>query len=643
MSRGADPFDPASASAPVDPVTGRPVPAERSADDPPVDGGPVPVDAPDGAPLAGSASEVPAPVDAPAGTGTDAREPVLELTGVSKAFGPVQALNDVSLRLIPGEVHCLAGENGAGKSTLIRVLTGALRRDRGEYRIDGAEVTTATPAALRTAGVQAVYQELSLLPHLSVAENLFMGRLPARRGLLDSRRLRRRAREALTEVGLGDLDPDTAVEQLSAATKQLVEIAKVLTAESVKVIVFDEPTTALTESESARLLDHIRRLREQGVAMLYVTHRLEEMFEIGDRVTVLRDGGLSETGPMADYDENRLIAAMVGREVTSLYPEQHRETSDDAPLLRVRGLRRTADGPSIDLDVRPGEIVGIGGLLGSGRSELLLAIFGAERIVAGEIQVDGRTVRPTGPRAMMNSGIGLLTEDRKVLGLLPELSIRENVTIASLRRASRNGLLPGKAQAADADRLLDSLRLRAGSYDQPVSTLSGGNQQKVLLARWLLTEPKVLAFDEPTKGIDVGAKGELYDVIGDLAQRGLGIVVVSSYLPELIGLADRIIVLRDGAIAGELPAGASEEDVLRLASGGAGEAPSDGRGPASAAAPETAPGGGPAGGSAPTEHASDVRTDAGDDDGADPRAGTRGTPAPNPGSPTDPQGDRHGA
>ena len=595
---GSLPHDP----APVDSATGEPVaadPAPRTGDGSAARG-PAPVDQLSGGPPAGSASDTPVPVGgASAGSGP-ARggaqpQAVLELTGVWKAFGPVQALSDVSLRLLPGQVHCLAGENGAGKSTLIRVLTGAIRRDRGEYRIDGAEVTTASPAALRAAGVQAVYQELSLLPHLSVAENLYMGRLPARRGLLDARRLRRSARAALAEVGLDGLEPDTPVERLTAATKQLVEIAKVLTAESVKVIVFDEPTTALTESESARLLEHIRRLRDQGVAMLYVTHRLEEMFEIGDRVTVLRDGGLSESGPMADYDENRLIAAMVGREVTSLYPEDRVPEADDAvaddvPLLQVRGLRRTADGPSVDLDVRAGEIVGIGGLLGSGRSELLLAIFGAERIAAGEIRIGGRAVRPAAPRTMMNAGVGLLTEDRKVLGLLPELSIRENVTIASLRRASRGGLLPGKSQAAEADRLLDSLRLRAGSYDQPVSTLSGGNQQKVLLARWLLTEPRVLAFDEPTKGIDVGAKGELYEVIGDLARRGLGIVVVSSYLPELIGLADRIVVLRDGAVAGELPAGASEEDVLRLASGGGGpEAASGG-------APESASGGGPAAG-----------------------------------------------
>ncbi len=505
-------------------------------------------------------------VTATPGAPAPERTAVLELTGVSKAFGPVQALSDVSLRLLPGQVHCLAGENGAGKSTLIKVLTGAHHADGGTYTIDGEPVTSPTPAALREAGVQAVYQELSLLPHLSVAENLFMGRLPAHRGILDKGHLRSRARAALDEVGLTDVSPDAVVERLPAATRQLVEIAKVLTAATVKVIVFDEPTTALTEAESKRLLDHIKRLRDDGVAMLYVTHRLEEMFEIGDWVTVLRDGGLSETGPMSAYDEDKLITAMVGREITSLYPEQHRDSG--TPILQVKGLQRVAGGPKIDFTLGAGEILGIGGLLGSGRSELLLSLFGATPIVDGEIEIEGKRVEPTGPRTMMNAGIGLLTEDRKVLGLLPELSIRENVTIASLRRGSRRGLLPGKDMAVEADKLLDSLRLRAGSYDQPVSTLSGGNQQKVLLARWLLTHPKVLVFDEPTKGIDVGAKGELYTVIGNLAEAGLGIIVVSSYLPELLGLADRILVLKDGAVAGELGPSASEEDVLRLASGG---------------------------------------------------------------------------
>jgi ribose transport system ATP-binding protein len=491
---------------------------------------------------------------------------VVELTDVSKAFGPVQALSNVSLKLVPGQVHCLAGENGAGKSTLIRVLTGALARDTGSYDVEGAPVSTVSPAALRAAGVQAVYQELSLLPHLSVGENMFMGRFPSRSGIVRSADLRSRCRTVLDRLGMDDVSPDTIVERLPAATKQLVEIAKVLTADSVKVIVFDEPTTALTESESDRLLAQIRSFREEGVAMLYVTHRLEEMFEIGDWVTVLRDGALSQSGPMSDYTEDKLITAMVGREVSSLYPDEARETG--TARLSVRGLRRTKDSPAVDFDARAGEILGIGGLLGSGRSELLLAIFGSEPIVEGEIQIDGKTVKPDGPRSMMSAGVALLTEDRKVLGLLPELSIRENVTVASLRNGSRKGLLPGKQQAAEADKLLDSLRLRAGSYDQPVSTLSGGNQQKVLLARWLLTKPKVIMFDEPTKGIDVGAKGELYDVINELARQGLAVIVVSSYLPELLGLSDRVLVLHDEEIAGELPGGAAEDEVLKLASGG---------------------------------------------------------------------------
>lgn len=493
-------------------------------------------------------------------------QPVVELTDVSKAFGPVQALSNVSLKLVPGQVHCVAGENGAGKSTLIRVLTGALARDGGTYTIAGQPVTSVSPAALRNAGIQSVYQELSLMPHLSVAENIYMGRIPSRTGLVQSRRLNGDCRAVLDRLGMHDVAPDMIVERLPAATKQLVEIAKVLTADSVKVIVFDEPTTALTESESERLLDQIRRFREEGVAMLYVTHRLEEMFEIGDWVTVLRDGGLSQSGPLADYTEDRLITAMVGREVTSLYPDEVREVG--SARLTVRGLRRTTDSPAVDFEARAGEILGIGGLLGSGRSELLLSIFGSEPIAEGEIKIDGKAVKPDGPRSMMSQGVALLTEDRKVLGLLPELSIRENVTIASLRSGSRKGLLPAKQQAQEADKLLDSLRLRAGSYDQPVSTLSGGNQQKVLLARWLLTKPKVIMFDEPTKGIDVGAKGELYDVINDLARQGLAVIVVSSYLPELLGLADRVLVLHEEEIVGELPSGATEDDVLRLASGG---------------------------------------------------------------------------
>jgi ABC-type sugar transport system ATPase subunit len=332
------------------------------------------------------------------------------------------------------------------------------------------------------------------------------------------------------------------------------------------VIILDEPTTALSGSEARELLALVTRLRDDGVSILYVSHRLEEMFEIGDRVTVLRDGKVRTEGAMKDFDHDSLIAAMVGRKIESLYPSG-RAREPGKPLLRASGLRVRGAGAPVDLEIRAGEIVGIGGLLGSGRTELLRALFGADPIDGGEIEVDGRRVAPGDPRRFVRAGVGLLTEDRKELGLLLELTIRENASIADLDEISRFTLVSPRREARVVDRFLDRLRLRAGGYAEPVSSLSGGNQQKVLLARWLAKKAKVLLFDEPTKGVDVGAKSEIYTLIGDLAADGLGIVVVSSYLPELLGLCDRIVVMREGSLAGTLPAaGTNEEDVLRLAS-----------------------------------------------------------------------------
>ena len=493
--------------------------------------------------------------------------PRIRLAGLRKAFGGTVVLHDVDLDVRAGEVHCLAGENGAGKSTLIRVLTGAVRRDAGEYEVDGRPMPSAIgPATARAAGIGAVYQELSLLPELTVAENLLIGALPARAGVVDRRRLRAEAARKLERVEL-DLDPLTPVRALPAATRQLVEIARVL-GDDPRVVIFDEPTTALSGAEAATLLRRIAALRDDGVAVLYVSHRLEEMFEVGDRVTVLRDGTVTRTGPMRGVTEDGLIAAMVGRDVEDLYPASGRRV-EGAPLLRVRGLRPRGSAHAIDLDVRAGEIVGVAGLLGAGRSELLRAVFGADPPAAGTVEVDGRRVPAGRPREAVRAGIGLLSEDRKELGLLPELSIRENVSVASLHGIATHGVLSRRREAERVDEVLDGLRLRAASYDQPVSTLSGGNQQKVLLARWLVTDVRVLLFDEPTKGVDVGAKAELYTVIGDLAARGMAIVVVSSYLPELLGLVDRIVVLRRGAVVGDLPAAeATEESLLTLASTG---------------------------------------------------------------------------
>jgi rhamnose transport system ATP-binding protein len=496
--------------------------------------------------------------------------PVVSLQDASKSYGPIQALHGVTLELRAGEVMCLAGENGAGKSTLIKILTGAIKRDGGAYLIDGQEVGNPSPAEAREAGIGVVYQELSLLPDLSVAENLMMGHLPARRGVTRPMELRRQARAMLERVGLDWLDPRTEVASLSLAVRQLVEIAKVL-GESPRVLIFDEPTTALSESETKALLARIHALRDEGHAVMYVTHHLEEMFEIGDRVTVLRDGGLVTCKPMADLDHDGLIASMVGRKIESLYPASNRTIGE--PRLSVRGLHPTGAAAPIDFEVRAGEIVGIAGLLGSGRSELLRAIFGADPVTGGHIEVDGERVRPGDPRRAVQAGLGLLTEDRKQLGLLLELSIRENASLAHLDEISRFWIVDKRRERSIVDQYLGGLRLRAASWEQPVSSLSGGNQQKVLLARWLATKASVLMFDEPTKGVDVGAKAEIYKVIGDLAAEGLGVVVVSSYLPEVLGLADRVLVMREGAVAGELPtAGATEEDVLHLASSGAGAA-----------------------------------------------------------------------
>jgi ABC-type sugar transport system ATPase subunit len=491
----------------------------------------------------------------------------VSLRGVAKAYGPIQALADVDLDLRLGEVHCLAGENGAGKSTLIKILTGAIRRDTGEYTVDGASLANPTPADARAAGVGVVYQELSLFPDMSVEENLLMGRLPARRGVTRPRELRQQAREMLARVDLEDLDPSTPVSQLSLAVRQLVEIAKVL-GQNPRVLIFDEPTTALSETETAALLGRIKQLRDDGHAIMYVSHHLEEMFAIGDRVTILRDGKFVKSAPMREFDHDSLIATMVGRKIESLYPAGNRTIGQ--PRLVVKGLRRPGVDGTVDFTVRAGEILGIAGLLGSGRSELLQAVFGADRISGGTVEVDGQRVRPGSPRNAVRAGLGLLTEDRKALGLLLDLSIRENASIANLPQLSRFFTVDKRRENAIVDKYLGGLRLRAASWEQPASSLSGGNQQKVLLARWLATNAKVLFFDEPTKGVDVGAKSEIYQVIGDLAAEGLGVVVVSSYLPEVLGLADRVLVMRHGLVAGELTAAdATEEQVLHLASPGA--------------------------------------------------------------------------
>jgi ribose transport system ATP-binding protein len=492
--------------------------------------------------------------------------PLVQLSHVSKSFGPVQVLKDVSLDMYQGEVLCLAGENGAGKSTLIKILTGAIPRDSGEYHIDGQDVGSPSPAQARALGVGVVYQELSLLPAVSVEENLLMGRLPNARGIVNKRELRTRATKMLERVGLNNVDPGALISDLPVATRQMVEIAKVLGADA-RIVIFDEPTTALSEKDAHHLLQLIDRLKkEEGVAILYVTHRLEEIFEIGDRITVLRDGQFITTAPASQFTHDTLIRSMVGRQIEALYPKREHKQFGKT-LLSVQGLRLPGSPYSINLEVHAGEIVGLGGLVGAGRTETVRAIFGADPLVAGTVLVDGKHLQPGSPEQAVRAGLGLLTEDRKELGLLASLSIRENVTIADLSAVTRLGVISKRQEASLVNNLVPRLSLKYQSIEQPISSLSGGNQQKVLLSRWLATKAKVLLLDEPTKGVDVGAKADIYTIIGDLAAQGLGIVVVSSYLPELLGICDRVIVLHDFGVTGELPIEeATEEEVLRLAS-----------------------------------------------------------------------------
>ena len=492
--------------------------------------------------------------------------PLVQMSHVTKSFGPVQVLKDVSLELNRGEVVCLAGENGAGKSTLIKIMTGAIPRDAGEYRINGQEVGSPSPAQARALGVGVVYQELSLLREVSVEENLLMGHLPAARGVVNRRELRARATRMLERVGLNKVDPATLVADLPVATRQMVEIAKVLGADA-RIVIFDEPTTSLSEENAKHLLQLINRLKkEEGVAVLYVTHRLEEIFEIGDHITVLRDGQFITTAPTAQFTHDTLIRSMVGRQIEALYPKREQK-SFGRTVLSVQGLRLQGSPYPINFEVHAGEIVGLGGLVGAGRTETVRAIFGADPMTTGKVLVDGTPLHPGSPAQAVKAGLGLLTEDRKDLGILADLSIRENVTIANLSPVSRFSVISRKQEDSLVNQLVPRLRLKYHSNEQTISSLSGGNQQKVLLSRWLATKAKVLLLDEPTKGVDVGAKADIYTIIGDLAAQGLGIIVVSSYLPELLGICDRVIVLHDFGVTGELSIEeATEEAVLHLAS-----------------------------------------------------------------------------
>jgi ABC-type sugar transport system ATPase subunit len=481
---------------------------------------------------------------------------------VSKRFPGVQALEDVSLDVRPGEVHAVAGENGAGKSTLMKLLSQLERPTEGTIEVDGKPVRFRNPRHAQRLGIAMVHQEFALAPHLTVADNLALGRERTRAGLIVRGSERQRAQELLERVRL-DIDPRRRVSTLSVADQQRVEIAKALAVDA-KVVIMDEPTATLTEPEIDDLFELIEQLKSDGIAIFYISHRLDEVVRIADRVTVMRDGQVVETLEKGDFDESRLVSLMVGREIDNLYPKAKCDIGD--VVLRVEGITRPGILHDCAFEVRAGEILGFAGLIGAGRTELARAVFAADPITDGRIELDGESLRLSTPSEAIAAGLGYLTEDRKGDGLAMQLSVEHNITLAHI--PGSGVWIDRRHEHETAERRVEELDIRTPSLRTPVEALSGGTQQKVVVARWLETEARVLFFDEPTRGIDVGAKAELFKLIGQLAADGKAIVLISSYLPELTNMCDRIVVLRDGRTVGEMSRNEfDEERIMALASG----------------------------------------------------------------------------
>jgi len=484
---------------------------------------------------------------------------LLDVKGISKSFAGVRALDKVSFSLRPGSVHVLCGENGAGKSTLMNILMGIRPRDEGEVLLRGKNVNFTSPKQALEAGMSIIEQELSPIGEMTVAENIFLGREPVGSGLfIDYGKMNEMAKKALQELET-DIDPEVKMKRLRLAQVQLVEIAKAISYNS-DVIIMDEPTSAIGEKETEKLFKVIRRLKEQGKSFIYITHRMKEIFEIADEITVLRDGAFVGNGPRESFDRNKLISLMIGRKIEGEYYKTN--TPGLNPVLQVEGFSRTGEFEDVAFELKEGEILGVFGLMGSGRSEFFNALYGVTRASGGAVRLNGSSLRVRSPRDALRAGLAYVTEDRKMSGLVLSSSVAHNISIASLKAIRKFFFIDRKSEEEKVAAMISTFEIKTPSSRQTVKNLSGGNQQKVVLGRWTLTGPKILLLDEPTRGIDVGAKREIYRFMSDFASQGKSIVMISSELPEILGMSDRIVVFKEGRIAGIVPRSEATQELL---------------------------------------------------------------------------------
>lgn len=490
----------------------------------------------------------------------------IEMKGINKSFGANQVLKDAGFLLKDGEVHALMGENGAGKSTLMKILTGVYKKDSGTVIVDGEEVNYKSPQEAEKAGIVFIYQELNVLFDLTVVENLYMGKeITKKFGVCDMKAMRAGAKEVMQKLGV-DIPVDAVMSDLSVGQQQMVEICKALMVDA-KVIIMDEPTAALTESETEGLFKVINSLRKKGVSIVYISHRMEEIFNLCDRITILRDGSYIDTKEIKDLTMDDVVQMMIGREIGERFPKRDVKIGEE--VLKVEGLTSGKVFHDVNFSVRAGEVLGVAGLMGAGRTEIMQTIFGNMKKDSGKIYINGEEVDIKNPRQAIKAGIGFVTEDRKTEGLLLEKSIAENIEIANLGKVSKNGVLVKEKQKEIVNQGIDEFRVKCFGPWHECNNLSGGNQQKVVIAKWVYTDPKILILDEPTRGVDIGAKKEIYDVINDLAAKGVAVIMVSSELPEVLGMSDRIMVIREGEVRGILNGKeADQAKIMTLATGG---------------------------------------------------------------------------